>query len=75
MTYEYVTLNKVPLLSRTNHSSMFINFNIKIKLTNKWKMFFFMTSKTIHDLDHMNMINSNDYPLSINNQCTKFGNQ
>ena len=54
---------------------MFINFNIKIKLTNKWKMFFFKTSKTIHDLDHMNMINSNDYPLSVNNQYTKFGNQ
>ena len=35
LTYEYVTLNRDPLLSTKNHSNMFSNFIIKSVLINE----------------------------------------
>ena len=56
-TYKYMILYRNHILSRTKHSSMFNNFNIKNVLTNGWKMFCFKTSKTDLDPAHMNLKN------------------
>ena len=65
LTYEYVTLNKNPLLSRTNHST-------KSVLTNKWK---FSVSRQVKlPWPRLHEPENQYYPLSSGNHSTNFGN-
>lgn len=60
LTFDCVTLNRDPLLFKTNHSR---NFIMKSVLTNEPKNFLWPEN-----------YRNNDYPLSRGNHITKFGN-